>query len=374
MKSYLPLPLSCMPLLCMPLAFNAQAVAVTPGLDLGGAVRVNYAWKDYDDDPKLAFELFRAEVNYQEDGLFASAQYRWYQDMDVIHHAYFGYQLTEEQKVQAGVTQVPFGLLPYASHSFWFGATYYLGFEDDYDAGVHWQYKDENLRLDLAYFANDEYANGTRYDRYSFDVATTEGSPYEEAGQLNARIEYRLNPGGMAKGEPSHRFGVSLQYAKLDYVGATDNSQGEDATAYALAAHWQTDWQQWQAQLQYLHYDYRVAAANRLGLSAFGFPFEVASRADVVTANLSRSIDVSWGPISNLNCYNDFSQVLVSGAGRSTSTQNVTGCAITAGKFYSYLDWIAGKNMWFVDGPGVGIAAADSAWHSRLNINIGFYF
>ena len=93
--------------------FPTQAVEVTDELDIGGAVRVNYAWKDYDNNAKLEFELFRADVNYKtEDGLFASAQYRWYQDMDVIHHAYMGYQFDETQSIKVGVTQVPFGFLP----------------------------------------------------------------------------------------------------------------------------------------------------------------------------------------------------------------------------------------------------------------------
>ena len=31
---------------------------------------------------------------------------------------------------------MPFGLLPTASQSFWFGSGYYLGIEDDYDPGL----------------------------------------------------------------------------------------------------------------------------------------------------------------------------------------------------------------------------------------------
>ncbi|EDQ01774.1 hypothetical protein [Shewanella benthica] len=70
--------------------------------------------------------------------------------MDVIHHAYAGYSFNEEQSIQLGVTQVPFSLLPYGAHSFWFSANYYLGFEDDEDAGIHWKYDDKTWRLDLA--------------------------------------------------------------------------------------------------------------------------------------------------------------------------------------------------------------------------------
>ena len=41
----------------------------------------------------------------------------------------------------------------------------------------------------------------------------------------------------------------------------------------------------------------------------------------------------------------------------------------------AYLDWIAGRNMWFAGGPGIGIVdEANAGWHSRLNLNVGFYF
>ncbi|WP_076407895.1 hypothetical protein [Shewanella sp. UCD-KL12] len=352
--------------LCICASFTAQAAKVTEDLDIGGAVRINYGWKDYADDAKLEFELFRADINYSHDDIFASAQYRWYQDMDVIHHAYAGYNINEQQSVIVGVTQVPFGLLPYGAHSFWFSANYYLGFEDDYDAGIHWKHDSDNWRFDLAYFFNDEYGDGARYDRYSFDVAVTDESPYEEAGQLNARVE-----GKFGDGDIKHKLGASLQYSELDYLGT---AEGEDTNGYAASAHWQLDWAKWQGQIQYLHYDYDMPNSERIALSAFAYPFEIAAEADALTLNISRSMDVDWGPITNLNCYNDFSQVFVSGEGLEDSVQNVTGCAITAGKFYSYVDWIAGNNMWFINGPGVGISEGPTEWSSRLNINIGLYF
>jgi len=355
-------------LLLLPLP--ALAVPVTDEVDIGGAVRVNYGWKDYDDNSKLEFELFRADVNYKsKDGLFASAQYRWYENMDVVHHAYMGYQFDEAQSVQVGVTQVPFGLLPYAAHSFWFGATYYLGFEDDYDAGIHYKNEQNGWRYDLAYFVNDEIGDGSNFDRYSFDAATTAESPYEEAGQINARVEREFTSGGV-----THKVGGSLQYSQLDYMADVSSVDGEDVDSLAAAAHWQLDYEQWQLQLQYIHYDYDVKNSDRIALGAFQYQSDIAAEADVATVNLAKSFDVDWGPITNLNCYNDYSHIMASGDGLDDSIQNVTGCAVTAGKFYSYVDWIAGKNMYFAGGPGVGIDNGDTSWHSRMNINIGFYF
>ncbi len=351
-------------------ATQANAIPINDEWDVGGALRVNYGWKDYDSDDSIEFELFRVDVNYQSDVLYGSAQYRWYKDIDVIHHAYIGYHINEQNKIQMGVTQVPFGILPYNSHSFWFSANYYLGFEDDYDTGFHWINETGSWRWDLAYFISDEYADGTEFDRYSFDIATTADSAYEEAGQVNLRGENTIK-----SGEFSHKVGASLQWQQLEYQGDTAGAgPGDDIEGYAGAVHWQMDWQQWQTQLQYMHYYYDTPSDKRVALSAFAFPFEIANEADVITANIAKGFDVDWGPITHLNCYNDYSQIFASGQGRADSIQNVTGCAITAGKFYSYVDWIAGNNMWFINGPGIGIDEGEQRWSSRLNVNIGFYF
>jgi hypothetical protein len=53
----------------------------------------------------------------------------------------------------------------------------------------------------------------------------------------------------------------------------------------------------------------------------------------------------------------------------------VTGCSFAKGPMFTYVDWIAGRNMWFVGGPGVGIREpGGDRWRSRLNVNLGLYF
>jgi len=54
--------------------------------------------------------------------------------------------------------------------------------------------------------------------------------------------------------------------------------------------------------------------------------------------------------------------------------QNVTGCMLVSGGLYTYVDWIAGKNMWFAGGNGVGLESSAGEWNSRLNVNFGYYF
>jgi len=63
------------------------------------------------------------------------------------------------------------------------------------------------------------------------------------------------------------------------------------------------------------------------------------------------------------------------GAGVRDSWQNVTGCSLQKGIMTTYVDWVAGRDMWFAGGKGIGINdGGPSQWHSRLNVNVGFYF
>ena len=155
-----------------------ETISQDPGqtkssLSIGGAIRLDYVWQDYNDQGKdkvgdFGFELFRLDVDGSYGDLDLSAQYRWYADFEAIHHAYFGYHLTPEWEAQLGIHQVPFGILPYASHSFWFGATYYLGFEDDYDTGLKILYNEGPWDLQMAFYKNSEYKDSARANRYSF--------------------------------------------------------------------------------------------------------------------------------------------------------------------------------------------------------------
>lgn len=354
-------------LIVLGLGYTGNVESAAPEVDIGGAVRLNYGWKDYGDDDSGSFdiELFRLDVDVKQGDLFLDAQYRWYQDFEAVHHAEIGYHLTPDDTVVAGVTQVPFGIESYASHSFWFSGLYYLGLEDDYDTGFKWRHRQGKWTWDAAWFFSSEYDNAARFGRYSFDVATTDASPYKEDGQLNVRGQYNAGP---------YTAGASAQWGRIDSesLGSGDH--------YAVALHVNANIKQWNLQAQWTAYKYDRDAAteqqeNRIALSAFNYPFEMAAEAQVLNLNVARSFTLDNRFIKKITCYNDHSYIAAGdGVGLDDSVQNVTGCLLENGGLYTYVDWIAGKNMWFAGGPGVGIDNGESRWHSRLNINIGYYF
>lgn len=337
-------------------------------LKLGGAIRLNYGWKDYDDDSdgQFDFELFAVDVDITKGKWFVDSQFRFYQDFNAVHHAEMGYKFDEADTLVVGVSQVPFGISPYSSHGFWFGGTYYLGFEDDYDSGMKWTHTSGDWTFDTAYFFNSEYDNSARYGRYSFDIASIEERDNKEDGQANFRAQYQLG---------SHVIGGSLQAGK--FRNRTTNATGEHT---AVALHFDGHFDSWNLQLQHIYYDFEAAselqtADHRIAMSAFDFPFEIATEANVTSFNLAKTFHLGNEFVDRVVCYNDFTYTSASNKpGLTDSIQNVTGCTLIKDGLYTYIDWIAGKNMWFAGGPGIGVYDGPEKWHSRLNINIGYYF
>ena len=339
--------------------------AADPAFDLGGAVRFNYGWLDYGPTSRLQLELLRADLSAAAGPVFFSAQYRWYDGFDALHHAYAGWNLSESTQLKAGVQQVPFGLLPTVSQSFWFGSGYYLGIEDDYDAGLTLTRTHGSHQWTAGWFAGDEYGSGKRYDRYSFDVADTPQRPYRERQRVHLRYENTrtLNGGDLLLGASG-------------FSGRVQNTQtGQHSGHHGAALHAQWKRDGWTTQLQWARYRYSVPG-GRIALSAFQAPFEIAAEADVPSANLAYSFGRQrW--LDDVTCYNNLSMTrpVRRHQGVRDSWQNVTGCSLQKGVMLTYVDWIAGKNMWFAGGDGIGLdTGGPSRWHSRLNLNIGFYF
>jgi len=356
-------------LLALSAVFSAQA---DDGNDawfkLGGAARFNYAWRDYGPSSKFKPDMVQLTANGQYGRLFGSANYRWYDGFDTVYYAYLGWKLMDDEHTQsdvrAGVVNVPFGLLPNAAHSaIWLGSGYYLGLDDDQDLGAVWQYQTKQHHWHVGLFAGDEYGDASRDARYSFDIASTPALPYREREQFNLRYEYT---GGTETS--SWKLGASTRLGRVEH--RTSNTH-YNHSAGALHGEWAHGPFTVQAQWAYYHYD---TPERRIAMGAFLEPFEIAAAAHVPSLNFAWSVSTP-GWFDAITCYNDYSETRASGPGLRNSQMNVTGCYFAKDNARIYLDWIAGRNMWYVNGSGIGIDAPGSdGWHSRLGFNIGFYF
>jgi hypothetical protein len=348
-------------------------------ISVGGALRVNYGYAEWKEQQKdrggdFNFDIFRLDFNGQYNDLLISAQYRWYSYMDVIHHGWVGYNFTDKLQGQLGVTQVPFGLLPYASHNFWFGVPYYIGLEDDYDMGAKLLYNDGPLNLQFAFFKNEEWGSSSKAARYSFDVIDDGGlaSSNSEDNQFNLRAAYTLDHGDLGATE----IGFSGEWGML-YNSITE----EHGDHWAAAVHLNGNYGPWNLMLEAARYEYDPenpdgVSDDSILMGGFEDSYMVASEGNLYIANLSYDVPVTWGPVTNLTFYDDYSILDKDSGGGDDSHINTLGCLISANPIYTYVDFIMGRNMvWLGSDATEPLAGGeDDDWHMLFNVNIGYYF
>ena len=114
-----------------------------------------------------------------------------------------------------------------------------------------------------------------------------------------------------------------------------------------------------------------------VSVAAYGAPYQIAAKASTYSATLSYTIPIYKGVLDEIRLYNDFSMMDKRDKEFNDSYQNVTGCMLSMGSVYTYVDYAMGKNhSWlgsdwdnaFADG------IASNHWNVRFNINIGYYF
>lgn len=359
---------------------------------VGGAFRVNYIMKDWDDAYKdlgeLAFDTARVNVDLDKNRMTGSFEFRYYQDKfadghdyAMIHHAWLGWEFDDRQQVQAGVTKVPFGILPYASHNWFFQLPYYVGLEDDYDLGVKYIGAFAPWNFQAAYFPADEgnyFGDSGDSARYSYDLVREGTNGNAERNQVNMRLAYTKE----------HREDYSTEVGVSVMVGgvANDNPQGGSGDRYAVAAHLVGNYDRWNLMLQALHYDFNVDNdPNRdaspdgsfVVFGAYDAFYYVASEATVYTAGLAYTLPVDWQRITSLTFYNDVSLMVKDESGFQNSLQNVVGCAVDAEPLYIYIDLAMGKYHPWLGGDwttSLADGGDNGSWHARFNINVGLYF
>jgi len=364
------------------LCFSAPAMAGVDldGIKIGGALRVNYTYKDWDEANKdkggdFAFDTFRLSANGEIGEMILSAEYRFYptDDWNAIHHGWIGYNFNENWQGQIGVHQVPFGIQPYASHNFWFSGAYYLGLEDDYDMGIKALFNDGPLSLTFAFYKNEELGNSSEAGRYSVDILRNDDNANEETNQGNIRAAYTLTHNDTCSTE----FGLSGEYGGI--YNRTTNDMGDH---WAGAAHIVGNYGRWNIQLEGIQFEYDPENPTGsddtvMNSGAYSYMWGTPAKGSIGTFNVAYGLPVDIGPISKLTFYSDNTVIEPDEDSWDTTWQNVVGCMISAGPVYTYIDVISAENMPFMGGSMVNNA---DGWQSsnnrntRVNINFGYYF
>lgn len=361
-------------------------------LRIGGAIRFNYIYKDWDEAyqsaGEIAFDTARINLDLNADQFIGSFEYRYYRDKfsggheyNMLHHAWLGWRFDEQNEIQGGVTKVPFGILPYASHNWFFQLPYYVGLADDHDLGIKYIRQQGPWNLQFGYFITDEgnYV-GISDDsaRYSYDLVREGTNGNVERHQFNVRVAHTIQHAEMLSTE----LGLSLMAGTI----SNRNPLGGTGGRYAVAGHVNGNYERWNLMLQAIHYRYDVdndpnldASPNGdfVAMGAYDASYHVSSAATIFSVGPAYTIPVSWGWVRSFTFYNDFSLMMKSEDDFRDSVQNVTGVSIDANPFFIYIDVANGKNHPWLGGDwtdGLASGGADTGWNTRFNVNVGLYF
>ena len=363
-------------------------------LHIGGALRFNAFYKSWEGEEEnrdklgdIAFDTFRINVDGSYKEIDVSAEYRFYSGYNMLHHGYVGHTFSNKTLVLVGLFRNPFGLLPYASHNWFFNITYYLGMEDDYDVGVGVVYPSQKFDFQLAFFKNSEGSfTGDSIDsaRYSYDLVHTDENELgyagvesprtnEEVNQFNVRFAYPFSHGNAGTTE----VGISGEYGGI--YNSTTNETGD---RWAAALHLNGNYGRFNVMLQALGYEFRPENPEGqddqfVVMGAYDAPYKVASKGAIYLANVSYTLPFEKRIVDSIAFYNDYSYLAKDVIGYEDSQQNVLGLLVTTGRLLTYVDFAFGKNHPWV-GPNYGFALAEgdpnADWELRFNINIGYYY
>ncbi|PLX14733.1 MAG: hypothetical protein C0599_18315 [Salinivirgaceae bacterium] len=379
----------------------------------GGAVRYNIQSTNFESDPtalstSATWDTWRLNIDGSMKGLDLSFEYRFYPTFGThfIHHGWFGYAFNDKIYMKLGVSQVPFGILKFASHSFFFQGPYYVGLEDDYDMGIRFDIKPlDKLDLAIAYYRQAEPEgpiNGGSATfgnagpgRYSYDISPTENTPVRELNHINTRLAYHINE--------NIEFGISSQIGQ-NYNSYLNSSQ----LSTAFAVHALINIGKLSVKSEYINYNYRAKdtsnnKVNLVPVGAYGLIYNISSKANIYSLSLAYDIDVNLGPITKIQPYIDLSLIEKLHYDFENTYHVIPGFLIQAGPIYAFVDFAMGKNHpWLTDDFGVGMdqgrtysTQTDSHfdyytseikkdntpvsikkldWNYRFNINLGYYF
>jgi len=376
-------------LLLMFIQLKAQTVK-KDYVKIGGMVRYNMFLIDYEsdfnnNDLQFTWDAWRLNVEAMQSGIQMSFEYRFYPTFGThfLKKGWFGYKFENNFEIRLGVTQVPFGNLPFGSFSYWFSTAYYAGIEDDYDMGIKLLYNTANWEFALAFFLQPEPSGYAKDDvsygiggsaRYSYDVIPVANQSNQEKNQINIRVARKIKSGENLYGD----FGLSFMYGGI-YNSKLNNMKDR----YAFALHTNLSYHKLNIKTQYNYHKYNAVDDKRNSLDlvqmgAYGSGvYPVAAKASMYTIGVSYNVNVKWGPITKLTFYNDYTYTDKSENDFEDTIQNTLGLMVSAGSIFIYIDQVLGKNHpWLTDnyGTGLGKGVKDARWNSRFNINIGYYF
>ncbi len=382
---------------CVALSVSAPIYAAEDDADgawtFGGAIRARYDYRSYTDPTvsRISLDVIRVKANYDSSSWFAAGQYRFYGGaypydytnevgrINFPEFAYVGFKFSPEHRIVAGLNQVPFGLLPYASSTFYETIANVVGLEDVHNLGVKYQYTSGPLDLQLGFYPRDggDWAGTSRdSNRYSVNVVDADsfvagGSNNEERNLWVARAAYTFAHSEHSSSE----VGLSAMHSTL-----RNRDTREDGERDAYALHYLGKFDRFGVMAEVARQDMAprnpvAVGEDTVTFGAFDGSFNVASKGTVYSVDLSYAVDWKWRFISDVKPYVNYSIYAKDKSGFEDSERLLAGVQFAAGPLYIYTEYRLGRNDPYTGDFTQGAAAGgDDEWKRSLYMNVGYYF
>ncbi|MEX2961684.1 hypothetical protein [Microbulbifer sp. TYP-18] len=367
---------------------------VDSNLDLGGALRLQHRYEDWDSSSKggagkIDFESLTLKLKGNQGNFFADASYylRYLNDEEInsLEHGYVGYRFSSDRQLQLGWAYEPFGLQPYPQFGWTFNIPFYLAMGHSSALGGKYVQEFGDWDIQLGAFKkaipvenrfSPNMADAKDVDD-AFVAPTNRLQANEKENQFNLHLNREFKGDGW-----DGTFGVSAY--RGDLVNRLSDGDGD---------YWGAELQSiihrgpWTLALQGIRYAFNPnnpagVSEDSVLFAGAGTPsYLVAAKGSIGVANLAYDLPVSsLGPVKKLRLYSDYSHLLKDKAGWDDSQMATLGVQFFAWPVMGWLDFTWGRNLNVMGGRpgGVGLASADASGSDRVefrtNLNIGYYF
>lgn len=357
-------------------------------LQIKGAVRAKYNY-DFDTEPtqsKLTFGDAVLWLNYESPQWLAHLDYRIYEyyghigDANWLTNAWVGYKINPESKIIAGLNPVPFGLGRFWGGSYYLGIANAVGLEDVHNLGIKYDFNNGTDEFQLAYYPTDggNYS-GKSKDARRFSINPVDaddfvqnGTNTQERNSFVARYAHQFKAIGGDENFKS-TIGASAWYSEID--NKRWNNSG-DRKLWSVFAN--TTYNQWNLQTIAAYQDIDNADQqykDHLTFGGFDNSFNVATKGQIYSAELSYTLAENVGPFTGVKPYFNYSTYLKAKDGFKDSKRLISGVAFNYEKLVMQAEFLMGKHDPYLgDSNGLAQGGVDDSWYKKIFVSLGYYF
>lgn len=349
-------------------------------IDIGGALRFNYNYSSWKQQQKtrggdFGFEVFLIKLDAEYGKLEMHLDQRFYAESSggaFLKYGWFQYNLNKHSHFKIGLIPAYFGVQQFNSHSWFFQLPFYLGYEDDHDMGVSYNFEHKKMKLAIGFYKNAEELdfsdnNPISTSRYGYDFSGRN----REINQINIRFNYKT--GNTVK----QKIGGSVQYG-----GIWNIDTREVGNQKSLGLHYELDYKRWNLKSMFLAYHHTPKnsigeSRDQIEMVAYNFPYNIAAKASIYSMGIAYTLPIKKSLLKSIQFYNDYSYMDKAIDSWEDTQMNVLGTLFSLKHLYIYVDYASGlHHPWLGSQTTNAFTTGDAAnsWESRFNINLGFYY